>query len=151
LQSHSAARLSFNSTSVGFSPASVQPFFDANFYGAYPGANLSGDPFLSLVNGTSGVGLPVALAGLVANVSNGEVASLTSPTALEVLSRFECSSQQMLRRLVRRQVCSTEVRMQGLKTCPGWALMMRACLALEFPPASIAMHESLSVETRDTS
>lgn len=112
MQSHSAARLNFNSTSVGFSPASVQPFFDADFYGAYPGANLSGDPFLSLVNGTSGVGLPVALAGLVANVSNGQVALLTSPTALEKCLASRCYEV----------VCDGEIAVLRFG-CRGWKLV----------------------------
>lgn len=61
----------------------MQAFFDGNFYGAYPGAELSADPFLSLINGSSGVGLPLSLTGLVANVSGRQVSLLcTAPVAL---------------------------------------------------------------------
>lgn len=37
LQSHSPARLSFNDTTAAFSPVSVQPYFDGDYYAAYPG------------------------------------------------------------------------------------------------------------------
>jgi hypothetical protein len=116
VQSLGPPQLSFNTTSVGFSPASAQvrvtacmtavitqrspcigtcmgagachgtmwhaqAFFDGDFYGAYPGAELSADPFLSLVNGSSGVGLPMSLTGLVATVSGSQVSPLCTASA----------------------------------------------------------------------
>ena len=59
----------------------MQAFFDGDFYGAYPGADLSADPFLSLVNGSSGVGLPLSLTGLVADVSGSQVSALCTASA----------------------------------------------------------------------
>ena len=51
----------------------VQPYFAGDFYGAYSGANLATDPFLALVNGSSGLAPGTALTGLVSRTSGGLV------------------------------------------------------------------------------
>jgi hypothetical protein len=76
----------------------VQAFFDGDFYGAYPGADLSADPFLSLVNGSSGVGMPLSLTGLVANVSGSQVSSMCIGPArcrIPLLNRASSTSPSM--------------------------------------------------------
>jgi hypothetical protein len=57
----------------------VQPYFAGDFYGAYPGADLATDPFLALVNGSSGLAPGTALTGLVSRTSGGLVRSVCAP------------------------------------------------------------------------
>lgn len=63
----------------------MQPYFAGDFYGAYPGVNLATDPFLALVNGSSGLAPGTALTGLVSRTSGGLVRRLNPATWLAKL------------------------------------------------------------------
>ena len=65
----------------------MQPYFAGDFYGAYPGADLATDPFLALVNGSSGLAPGTSLTGLVSRTSGGLV---RAAPALHVDSLFNC-------------------------------------------------------------
>jgi hypothetical protein len=74
----------------------MQPFFAGDFYGAYPGVNLATDPFLALVNGSSGLAPGTALTGLVSRTSGGLVRSLRPVALLRVQDEQLCQSHDIL-------------------------------------------------------